>query len=58
MPFELEAWKARARSSAAYLGAERTKDLVGAVGQLRPAGPPPAVAPNRDLFPRDEYAVK
>ena len=58
IPLELEAWKARARSSAAYLGAERTKDLVGAVGQLRPAGPPPAVAPNRDLFPRDEYAVK
>jgi len=58
IPLELEAWKARAGNSTAYLGAERTKDLVGAVGKLRPAGPPPAVAPNRDLFPRDEYAVK
>ena len=58
IPVEPEAWKARAEGSADYLGAERARGLVEAVGRLRPAGPPLAVAPNRDLFPRDEYAVK
>ncbi len=58
IPFEPEAWKARAQSAAAYLGPERTEDVVDAVGKLRPAGAAPAVAPNRDLFPRDEYAVR
>ncbi len=58
MAFEPEAWKARAEGSASYLGAERTKDVVEAMGKVRPAGPVPAVAANRDLFPRDEYAVK
>jgi predicted membrane-bound spermidine synthase len=58
IPYEPEAWTERARSSLAYLGPERTKDVMEAVSQLRPAGAVPAVAPNRDLFPRDEYAVK
>jgi hypothetical protein len=58
IPHELEAWTERARGSVAYLGSERTKDVVEAVGKLRPAGPAPSVAPNRDLYPRDEYAVK
>jgi len=58
IPYELEAWTERARRSVAYLGSERTKEVVGAVGKLRPAGPAPSVAPNRDLYPRDEYAVK
>jgi hypothetical protein len=58
IPYELDAWKERVRTSASYLGAERTSDVMEAVGKLRPAGPAPAVAPNRDLFPRDEYAVK
>ena len=34
------------------------RELVEAVGKLRPAGPLPQVLPNRDLWPRDEYAVK
>ena len=51
MPFEPEEWKARAEGSASYLGAERTKDLVGAVGKLRPAGPPPAVRPTSTSSP-------
>jgi predicted membrane-bound spermidine synthase len=55
--YEPTAWEARAAASAAYLGPNRTKELVRALRQLRPPGPPPAVAPNRDLFPRDEYAV-
>jgi spermidine synthase len=52
-------WLARAATSEAYLGAARAKDLVEAVRKLRPAGPVPAVAGlNRDLWPRDEFAVK
>jgi hypothetical protein len=31
--------------------------VVEAVGKLKPAGPVPAVSLNRDLWPRDEYAV-
>lgn len=58
IPFEPEAWKARAEGALPYLGLERTKDVVEALGKLRPAGPKTAAAPNRDLFPRDEYAVK
>jgi hypothetical protein len=58
IPFEPEAWVARAAASEPYLGARRTKDVLDALRRLRPAGPAPAVAPNRDLFPRDEYAVK
>ena len=38
IPFEPEAWKARAAGRSAYLGPERTKDVVDAVGKLRPAG--------------------
>ena len=41
----------------AYLGASRVHDVVEAVSKLRPAGPPPQVSLNRDLWPRDEYAV-
>jgi hypothetical protein len=58
IPFEPEAWTARAAGAAAYLGPERTRDVIDALGKLRPAGPASTAAPNRDLFPRDEYAVK
>lgn len=58
IPFEPEAWAARAATSEPYLGAPRTKDVLDAVRKLRPAGPAPTVLPNHDLFPRDEYAVK
>ncbi len=58
IPFEPEAWVARVATSEPYLGAPRTKDVLDAVRKLRPAGPAPAVLPNHDLFPRDEYAVK
>ena len=58
LAFEPEAWAARAATAERYLGPERTKDLLGAVGRLRPGGPAPKVALNRDLFPRDEYAVR
>jgi predicted membrane-bound spermidine synthase len=58
IPFTPEVWRARAAASVGYLGASRTKDVVEALGRLRPADPVPDVAPNRDLFPRDEYAVR
>ena len=58
IPFEPQAWKARAEGASAYLGPERAKDVVAAVGKLRPIGPATIAVPNRDLFARDEYAVK
>jgi hypothetical protein len=33
-------------------------EVKEAIATLRPAGPPLAIAPNRDLWPRDEYGVK
>jgi spermidine synthase len=56
--FEPLAWAARAATATPYLGAARARDVVDAVAKLRPAGPLPQVLPNRDLWPRDEYAVK
>jgi len=56
--FEPEAWAARAATAEPYLGPERTKDLRSAAARMRPAGEAPAVPLNRDLFPRDEYAVR
>jgi spermidine synthase len=58
IPFEPETWAERVAGCVAYLGAERTRDVLEAVSKLRPSVLVPAVAPNRDLFPRDEYAVK
>jgi len=58
LALEPEAWARRAATAEPYLGPARTKDLLDAVARLRPAGPAPAVALNRDLFPRDEYAVR
>jgi predicted membrane-bound spermidine synthase len=58
IPFEPRLWAARAATAEPYLGPRRTRDLLGALRRLRPAGSPPATTLNRDLFPRDEYAVK
>jgi len=55
--FEPLAWAARAATATPYLGAARARDVADAVAKLRPAGPLPQVLPNRDLWPRDEYAV-
>jgi hypothetical protein len=51
-------WAARAALAADYLGVARAREVAEGVATLRPAGPPAATAPNRDLWPRDEYAVK
>jgi len=56
--FEPSVWAARAATAEPYLGPQRTKELLAAVALLHPAGPAPAVTLNRDLFPRDEYAVR
>jgi hypothetical protein len=58
IPFRPDAWAARAAEAGGYLGAERARELSEAVAQLRPTGSPTDVAPNLDLWPRDEYAVK
>ncbi len=58
MPFEPGAWAARAASAEPYLGERRTQELLDALGRLRPGGPVPPTTLNRDLFPRDEYAVR
>jgi predicted membrane-bound spermidine synthase len=58
LPFAREVWTARAAEAEHYLGPERARQVQEGVAQLRPAGPLPAVEPNRDLWPRDEYAVK
>jgi hypothetical protein len=56
--FEPEAWAERVSGSVPYLGVARTRDVLEAVRKLRPSVLVPGVAPNRDLFPRDEYAVR
>jgi predicted membrane-bound spermidine synthase len=61
LPIAIEAWQARLLSPAvrAYLGPARTGDSLRALQGARPVGPAslPALAPNRDLFPRDELAL-
>ena len=56
--FRPELWAERTARAAAYLGPERAAEVQQAVARLRPAGPGANVALNRDLWPRDEYAVK
>ncbi|HSD27003.1 MAG TPA: fused MFS/spermidine synthase [Vicinamibacteria bacterium] len=58
LPLQPAVWAARAASAEPYLGAERTRQLLEALRRLRPAGPVPRTTLNRDLFPRDEYAVR
>ena len=58
IPFAPEEWSARAAEAERYLGPERAREVREAVRQLRVAGPIPALELNRDLWPRDEYAVQ
>jgi len=58
IPFEPETWAARATGALSYLGPRRTRALQRALARVQPAGPPPTVTLNRDLFPRDEFAVR
>jgi hypothetical protein len=58
IPFAPYEWAARAQDAEAALGPQRARALRRAVVRLRPAGPPPDVAPNLDLFPRDEFGCR
>jgi hypothetical protein len=57
IPFDPEAWVARARAGEAYLGPVRTRELVEELSRLKAASGPVDGSLNRDLFPRDEFAV-
>ena len=57
IPFEPEAWLARASAGEAYLGAARTEEVKEALRGFRPASGSVEGTLNRDLFPRDELAV-
>jgi hypothetical protein len=58
LPYAPEAWVKRAEEAEGYLGRQRARDLRRAVAHLRPLSPPRKADLNRDLYPRDEYAVK
>jgi predicted membrane-bound spermidine synthase len=57
-PLEVDvaAWTARLEEASAYLGPGRTRAVLGWLRGCTRAGDPPDLAPNRDLFPRDEFA--
>ena len=58
LPFEPEVWQARAREGASRLGTARSQEVAEALGRLRPASGAIEGTLNRDLFPRDELAVR
>ena len=57
IPYEPEAWLARAAAGKDYLGPARVAEVLQALRGFRPAGGAFAGTLNRDLFPRDELAV-
>ncbi len=57
LPFEPEAWLARAAAGEPYLGESRTDEVKEALRGFRPASGGVEGDLNRDLFPRDELAV-
>jgi predicted membrane-bound spermidine synthase len=57
LPPAREAWLRRLEAAREYLGHGRAQALRQRLLRLAPAGPPAPLLPNRDLFPRDEFAV-
>jgi hypothetical protein len=57
LPVDEPAWLRRLDAATKYLGEARVRLVRQRLLGFGPAGPPPPVAPNRDLFPRDEFAV-
>jgi hypothetical protein len=55
---DLPAWEARLDESAAYLGDLRAQSVRDRLRNLAPAAGPIEGDLNRDLFPRDEFAVR
>jgi spermidine synthase len=56
LQLDVAAWQARLAASASYLGELRAQTIADRLSGLRPAEGPIDVTPNRDLFPRDEFA--
>jgi predicted membrane-bound spermidine synthase len=56
LQMDLAAWLSRLSASTAYLGELRAQQIADRLRGLRPAAAPAQVLPNRDLFPRDEFA--
>ena len=60
LPIELELWESRLRDPEVlkHLGGASTADrLLARLRSIRVAEPPPPIALNTDLFPRDEFAT-
>jgi spermidine synthase len=57
IPYEPEAWLARAAAGEDYLGPARAEEVRQALGGFRPATGAFEGTLNRDLFPRDELAA-
>jgi predicted membrane-bound spermidine synthase len=57
IPYEPEAWLARAAAGEPYLGRARAEEVRQALRGFRPAGGAIEGTLNRDLFPRDELAA-
>ena len=54
---DLDAWLARLSASTGYLGELRAQQIADRLrGLASSSGAPAAILPNRDLFPRDEFA--
>jgi predicted membrane-bound spermidine synthase len=57
VPLDPEAWLLRLRAAEAYLGEGRARTVRQRLLGVAVAGTPPPILSNRDLFPRDEFAV-
>jgi predicted membrane-bound spermidine synthase len=57
LPLDRAAWLHRLDAATDYLGHGRARALRDRLLTMAPAGPPPSVSSNEDLFPRDEFAV-
>jgi hypothetical protein len=55
---DLAAWEARLRQSTDYLGEMRAQQVREKFGNIQPASGPIGGDLNRDLQPRDEFAVR
>jgi len=55
---DLPAWEARLRQLEGYLGELRARNVLDHLRTLTPASGPIEILPNRDLYPRDEFAVR
>jgi spermidine synthase len=58
LPFEPAVWEARIATAEQYLGVRRVHQVRRTLAALHPASRGPDGTLNRDLFPRDEYAVR